>query len=78
MGLVDHDYRIAREQGVHEGLTDEQAISEEFDAGALRGDILKADRIADLLADLAPKLLSNSDGYRRGGNTARLEGSSWR
>jgi hypothetical protein len=72
MGLIDHDHRITREQGVHEGLPDEEAIGKELDAGALRGDILKPNGIANLFANLAAKLLGNPNGYCSGSNTARL------
>jgi hypothetical protein len=72
VGLVDHDHRVAGKQRVHESLPDEETISEKLDASILRGDILKTYRVADLLANFAPKFFSDPDGDSCGRNTAGL------
>jgi hypothetical protein len=72
VGLVDHDHRVTGKQRVDQSLPDEEAISEKLDASILRGDIFETYRVADLLANFAPKFFSDPDGYRRGRNTAGL------
>jgi hypothetical protein len=72
VGLVHHDDRIAGEQRVHKSLSDQESIREELDAGSGRGDILKADRIANFFTNLASNLLCNPDSNRRRSDTPWL------
>lgn len=72
MRLVDHDDRVSREEGVHEGFSDEEAIGQEFDAGGGRRDVLEADGISNFFSKLTTNLLCDPGCHRGRGNTSGL------